>query len=125
MKSDKRQTMIMIGISLLIIAGVFAAIALSQPKVYTETPVAETVSAEPKTAESSVTTTTLQVNYPLNVNTATLEELMTIDGLGEKRATAIIEYRSYLGKYTSEEQLMDIDGFGEDTYRKIAGYLTV
>ena len=125
MKSDKRQTMIMIGLSLLIIAGVFAAIALSQPKLYTETPVAETVYAETETAESSVTSTTLQVDYPLNINTATLEELMTIDGLGEKRAAAIIEYRSYLGKYTSVEQLMDIDGFGEDTYRKIAGYLTV
>lgn len=117
----------MIGLALLVIAGVFVAIALSQPKVYVEPRKIEVTSItnETVTEKESADTETAKVNYPLNINTATLEELMTIDGLGEKRASAIIEYRNYLGKYSSVEQIMEIEGFGEETYQKVAGYLTV
>lgn len=127
MKSDRRQTLIMIGISLLVIAGVFVAIALYQPKIYVEPKRIDVTSVTKQTAPEKTPDKTeeLTVNYPLNINTATLEELMTIDGLGEKRASAIIEYRDYLGKYTSVKQIMEIEGFGEETYQKVAGYLTV
>ncbi len=129
MKSEKRQTLIMIGISLLVIAGVFVCIALKQPPVYVdysdEQSYSEAYSKTENDNAAKIPSSEIIVNYPLNINTATLEELMTIDGLGEKRASAIIEYRNYLGKYTSVEQIMEIEGFGEEIYKQIAGYLTV
>ena len=64
-------------------------------------------------------------SYPINLNTATVEELVSIDGLGESRASAIIEYRDYLGGYTSVEQIKEISGIGDATYAKLAPYLTV
>ena len=50
---------------------------------------------------------------------------MSINGIGEARADAILEYRDYLGKYTSVEQIKDIKGISENIYEEIAGYLTV
>ena len=65
------------------------------------------------------------MTYPINLNTATVDELVTIRGIGESRASAIIEYREYLGGYTSVEQIKEIRGIGESTYSKLAPYLTV
>ena len=173
MKNDKRQTMQLIGVALLVAAGILIYIALSQPRIYepvsseisvsqaesdeniasrntdteetegeattAETAVsttaavtaavrnAATVSVQVETvpADTKQATTELQVSYPLNLNTATLEELMTIDGLGEKRASAILEYRDYLGGYTEVSQIMEIQGIDSGIYAQIAGYLTV
>lgn len=69
--------------------------------------------------------TDVAVSYPLNINTCTMEELMTIDGIGESKADAIIQYREYLGGYTSVEQIKNIKGFGDATYEKLSPYLTV
>lgn len=65
------------------------------------------------------------VSYPINLNTCTAEELMSIENVGESRANAIIEYRDYLGGYTSVEQLKDIKGIGDATFAKIEPYVTV
>lgn len=64
-------------------------------------------------------------DYPLNLNTCTIADLTTIKGIGETRADAIIQYRDYLGGYTSVEQIKDIKGFGDSLYEKVADYLTV
>lgn len=67
----------------------------------------------------------LAVSYPLNINTCSIQELMTISGLGEVKASAIVEYRQYLGGYTSVEQIKNIKGIGDKLFAKIAPYLTV
>lgn len=64
-------------------------------------------------------------DYPLDLNTCTIADLTTIKGIGETRADAIIQYREYLGGYTSVEQIKDIKGFGDSLYEKVADYLTV
>ena len=127
MKSDKRQTYLLIGLVLIVMAGAFAGISLSQPKLYSEPKKLEVkvITSDTSNAETKAQKSSIEVNYPLNINTATLEELMTIDGLGEKRASAIIEYRNNIGKYTSVDQILQIEGFGEETYKQVAGYLTV
>ena len=132
MKSDKGQTYYLIGAALLIFAGILLFVFMTQPRIYrsnepreiTVTVITNEALTESKT-EPETEKTTKPVEYPLNINTATLEELMTIDGLGEKRASAIIEYREHLGGYTSVEQILEIEGFGKETYEKTAGYLTV
>lgn len=65
------------------------------------------------------------LDHKINLNTATEEELMQINGIGESRAYAIVSYREYLGGYTSTEQLKDIKGIGDGLYEKIEPFVTV
>ena len=50
---------------------------------------------------------------------------MSVDGIGEARAAAIISYREQIGGYTSVEEIKNISGIGEATFNAIAPYLTV
>lgn len=61
----------------------------------------------------------------LNVNTATEEELISVKGIGSVTAKAIIEYRTKTGGFTSLDQLLDIKGIGEKKLEEIKKYLTV
>lgn len=50
---------------------------------------------------------------PLNINTATVEQLMQIKGIGEKKAQAIVEYRKSHGPFKKVEELELVKGIGE------------
>lgn len=50
---------------------------------------------------------------------------MTIDGIGEAKASAIIEYREYLGGYSSVDEIKNIKGIGEALFEKLSPYLCV
>lgn len=134
--NTKTQTMFMIGIALLVMSGILIYVSLSTPGVYKESEttaiqnssLTEAAASSAKSAGSaskSLDNSATAVSYPINLNTATVEELVSIDGLGESRASAIIEYRDYLGGYTSVEQIKEISGIGDATYAKLAPYLTV
>ena len=141
MKSS-RQSLLMLGVALLVIAGIMLYIRLSQPRVYNATnKTLSTTEAyiQPtspkagnayytKSAQSSTAATaqyTKQNAFPINLNTATADELTRISGIGEKRAASIIAYRESIGGYTSVDQIKNIRGIGDATYAKIAPYLTV
>ncbi len=64
-------------------------------------------------------------NSYLNINTATLEELMTLDGIGESKAKSIIEYRTKNGTFKSIEDIMNVNGIGETVYNKIKDHIKV
>jgi competence protein ComEA len=68
----------------------------------------------------------VQVDAPLNldIRTAGLEELMTLSGIGEKRAQDIITYRTKK-PFTSVNQLLQIKGIGAKTYAKLLPDLLV
>lgn len=55
----------------------------------------------------------------LNINTATLEELQTLSGIGLKKAQAIIEYREENGSFKTVDGLKEIAGIGEKTVEKL------
>ena len=61
----------------------------------------------------------------MNINTADVSELMTITGIGESRARAIIAWREEHGGFSSTEELKNIDGIAEKTYEKIRDSITV
>ena len=55
----------------------------------------------------------------ISINTGTLEELITLTGIGESKAQAIIEYREQNGEFKKLEDIMNVSGIGESAYSKI------
>lgn len=59
----------------------------------------------------------------ININTATVSELMQISGIGEVLAQRIIDFRIENGSFQALEELMLVKGIGEATYEKIKTYV--
>lgn len=77
-------------------------------------------------AEGSAESTDISENEgKVNLNTATREELMTIDGIGEIYADRIIELRERVGRFTSVEQLLEVEGISQKKLDRIRNYITV
>jgi competence protein ComEA len=61
----------------------------------------------------------------VNLNTATIDELMEINGVSQVLAERIVAYRDTNGDFLSLEDLMNVNGIGIKTYEKIRDYLTL
>ncbi|MCD8338554.1 MAG: ComEA family DNA-binding protein [Lachnospiraceae bacterium] len=61
----------------------------------------------------------------VNLNTATAEELMTLPGIGESKAAAILAYRSEHGSFASIEEIQNISGIKSGVFSKIKDLITV
>ena len=61
----------------------------------------------------------------ISLNTASLEELQTLTGIGESKAKAIIEYRNEHGSFNSIEEIKQVSGIGDALYEKIKENITV
>ncbi|WP_294784162.1 helix-hairpin-helix domain-containing protein [uncultured Eubacterium sp.] len=77
--------------------------------------------SETQLSDSGVETTDTHVN----INTASLEELMTLKGIGQTRAEQILEYREKHGSFASPEAIMNVDGIKQGTYDKIKDNIRV
>lgn len=64
-------------------------------------------------------------NEPINLNTATMLELTALDGVGEAIAERIIAYREENGGFTTVDELLDVNGIGEKKFAAIEPYVTV
>ena len=62
---------------------------------------------------------------PVNLNTATAEQLATIPGVGPKMAERIIDYRQKNGGFKKVEDLMNVSGVGEKSFLKMKPLITV
>lgn len=60
----------------------------------------------------------------ININTATKEELMTLNGIGEAKADAIISYREQT-PFTKIEDIKNVSGIGDSIYEEIKDKITV
>ena len=61
----------------------------------------------------------------VDINRAGKEELMTLTGVGETRAQAILAYRETHGSFSSVEELMQVEGKKEKTYEKLKDQIRI
>lgn len=59
------------------------------------------------------------------LNTAGLDALLSLPGVGEKTAERILAYRDTYGKFVTVEQLLDVEGIGEGLLEKLRPYVYV
>lgn len=78
-------------------------------------------------APSAVTESsqTAQPDTPVDLNTATVEELTALPGIGDVIARRIVAYRQVHGPFTSLEELAEVKGMGEKRIEDIQDYVTL
>lgn len=74
----------------------------------------------PSKAEQEV-----QIQATVNINTASVEELQSLKGIGKKKAQAIVEYRTSVGNFGSIDQLSDVKGIGSKTVENNKSRITI
>jgi competence protein ComEA len=60
-----------------------------------------------------------------DINTATLEQLDTLPGIGESKAKAILAYRTEIGQFRRVEDLLEVKGIGEKVLEKLRPHLYI
>lgn len=63
------------------------------------------------------------VNFAVNINTASVEELQKLPNIGEKTALAIIEHRERFGKFRKPEHLMLVPRISDRRFREIRHFI--
>jgi competence protein ComEA len=62
---------------------------------------------------------------PVNLNTATIDQLQTLPGIGRATAQRILEYRQKAGGFKKIEELMNVKGIGEKSFLKLKPLIAV
>ncbi|WP_323905080.1 ComEA family DNA-binding protein [Aeromonas hydrophila] len=73
------------------------------------------LAADKPAAKPATTVTATKESGKVNLNTASINELTALKGIGEKKAQAIVDYREKQGKFTTVDQLADVSGIGPAT----------
>ena len=115
MSGGYKIEIVLFAIAVLLIGSIFviSKTESTQPKVF--------VTSE-QSSKENVTTT--KVNIKININTANLEELMLLDGIGPVTAEKIIEHRKSK-PFEKSEDIMDVYGIGEKKFEAIKNLITV
>ena len=94
-----------------------------------ESPTIESSTKESFTKESSATGSSSskseKITTKININTASVEELQTLKGIGPATAKSIILYREEYGVFSAIEEIMNVKRIGEKTFAKIKERITV
>ncbi len=96
---------------------IFALLLACQPFVANMTTAAEQAGVSTQTVKEEV--------VKLNINTATETQLMTLKGVGEKKAAAIVAYRTEHGNFASLEQLAEVKGISPRFVKEHANELSL
>ena len=64
-------------------------------------------------------------NKLININEASVDELMFVTGIGKSKAVKIVEYRNKNGRFEKLEDIMNVSGIGEALFEKIKEYICI
>lgn len=100
-----------------------AAVSQTAPNISTNIPDTAAIPPQAAPAEDAIA---LQVeDKRVNLNTATLEELDALPGVGPSTAKNIIAYREANGGFAAPEEIMNVKRIGEKTFDKLKAHITV
>lgn len=77
------------------------------------------------TAVENVKNTEAKVTGKININTASIEDLDTLPGIGEKTAQKIIDYRTTKGRFLKPEDIKNVSGIGDAKYEAIKDLIEI
>ena len=77
------------------------------------------------TASASLASDGPRLQGVVNVNTATLEELQLLPGIGESRARSILATREKVGGFKSVDELVQVKGIGEASLARLRPFVRV
>ena len=100
----------------LLILSVFISVSTGALAEEVKTP--DTTTAVSASESGNASETTL-----IDINTAGLEQLVTLPGIGPSLADRIIKYRTEIGKFQKKEELISVKGIGQKKYEKISGMI--
>jgi len=80
---------------------------------------------QPSSAVPPPSPTPPAISFPININTAGLEELQAIAGIGPVLAQRVIDYRNANGLFYNIENIKNVSGIGDVTFEKMKGEITV
>lgn len=95
------------------------------PSEAEDVPVPRTIVSNPTTSPAIVSASDSPAVGLININTATIEELDALPGIGPSTAQKIIEHRESAGPFAAIENIMDVAGIGEAKFAKIKDQITV
>ena len=117
MKAESREMLLWAAAVVLGIAvGLFAMLSAPDFAPVKVTPGSETTSASVSASSLDETASSSPPARFIRLNSASREELMTLEGIGETLADRILAYREAHGGFDSLEELMEVDGIGEKRF---------
>lgn len=84
-----------------------------------------TISIIDPTTVSSDTVSEMISSTKININTATVDELCALPGIGAKLAQRIVDYRNNIGPFRTASDLCNVDGIGEKKLISLLDYITI
>ncbi len=126
---DERVLVIMLILCFILVIAVVSVNIINAPKfeepVFTSSAVEEDISYLNSSYNSSVTVSESETIYFIGINTATIDELQKIPGIGPVTAQKIVDYRNENGTIVEFSELLNIDGIGEKTVETISEYCVI